>query len=248
MFDLAVFDWSGTLFADTLAWLKADNAVLDAFGGNSVTLRVYRETKTVPLSDFYVNHGCQATDVFERGTELLSLNQSTYEQVSRRCRLRLGARDALRWFQERDIARIILSDLPEERITRYLKRQEMLQHVSRVLGARPKNPFNAQSKGELLLEYFEQNRELDPRRMIVIGDSPEEVELANVHGAASILISGGSYSRKRLVEAHPTILAKSLGEGLTKLSTLMASGRILSPAERAAEAEGRMVGGSSSRP
>lgn len=57
MIKLVIFDWNGVLIADTLDSLDADNHVLKAFGGNPVSLKVFRDTITIPSIDFYVQHG-----------------------------------------------------------------------------------------------------------------------------------------------------------------------------------------------
>ena len=57
MIKLVAFDWNGTLFADTKAVLESVNEVQKAFSLEVLTLKRFRDTTQVPISEFYSANG-----------------------------------------------------------------------------------------------------------------------------------------------------------------------------------------------
>lgn len=85
----------------------------------------------------------------------------------------------------------------------------------------------SENRGELAKEAFLRLREhlsgnLDPRDMIVIGDTPHDIECAHVIGARSLIIrAGSSYELEELAEKKPWKIIDVLPEDPESLVRLL---------------------------
>ena len=91
MIKLVVFDWNGTLLSDTNACMAADSHVIKSFGGNPVTLKVYRDTIIIPSNNFYAQHGCDMSQLNRESKKLGQVFHSFYEERAKKCRARKGS-------------------------------------------------------------------------------------------------------------------------------------------------------------
>ena len=58
MLQLVVWDWNGTLIADTQACMDAGNHVIRTYGGTPLTRKIYAATFDFPTINFYCRQGC----------------------------------------------------------------------------------------------------------------------------------------------------------------------------------------------
>lgn len=97
MIKLIVFDWNGTLLADTRACMDADNFVIQNYGGKPfASVREFRAIVTIPAFDFYVARGCERKKLLADMKTVRAMFHNFYEKRACRCRLRKGARSLLR--------------------------------------------------------------------------------------------------------------------------------------------------------
>ena len=90
-----IFDWNGTLIADTLACMEADNHVLKAFGGRPVDLNSYRDTIIIPAINFYVEHGCDREELIKNSKKVGETFHRYYEPRVLKIRTRRNAKKLL---------------------------------------------------------------------------------------------------------------------------------------------------------
>ena len=62
------------------------------------------------------------------------------------------------------------------------------------------------------LEDYMKDKHFKPGEVVIIGDSPEEIEIGRKMGLKSITITDGFFSTKRLKEKKPDHLVKRLDE------------------------------------
>jgi phosphoglycolate phosphatase len=209
---LIVFDWNGTLLSDTIPSWRAANVCLEYYGVKPISLQKYRETFHFPIIHFYKLNGCDVDDVLARKEEAYTSFQIAYEKFSASARTRRGCRETLQWLKDNNIASIILSNYVTTKIEEQLERLKMrslFQHVSGHDDGM--KIIQSTSKAERLSEYMVKWG-YRPQDTLIIGDSMEEPEIARHLGLTSIGITDGYITEKRLREAKPGHVIRSLKE------------------------------------
>ncbi len=210
---LFVFDWNGTLLADTVPSWKAGNVCLEFYGAEAISLKTHRETFCFPIIPFYEKHGVSEETVLERRDEGNAVFQDTYEQLAAGARTRHGARDLLEYLSEQGAECIILSNYITERIERHLKRLNIEHYFSYVSAHDCNGTTILQSTTKVLRlrDYMSESGHA-PENTIIIGDTMEEPEIARALGITSIGITDGYISRARLRQAAPDHIVHRLDE------------------------------------
>lgn len=204
------FDWNGTLFADTRHCWKSTNHALKMFNLGPVSYDKYVASWAFPIAELYLSLGCDADELHEREKELYSVWGETYEHHVRRARLRRGARSVLQTLNERDHEVLILSNHTVEKINTHTKRLGIHSYFSTILAnGEDRRNFKHRDKGDRLGAYL--NRKHN-RQALVVGDTPEEIEIARHHGIVSVALTHGQCSLKRLRAAKPDFLIHNLTE------------------------------------
>lgn len=205
-----IFDWNGTLLADTQCCWRATNSVLKHLGKKLVTLDDYRTHHTIPFADMYKTFGCDAQELTERRTEIQTVWNGAYDEQSQAARLRRGARGMLTALQEMQYRALILSNHTIANISGHTKRLGVHDCFEAILANdKVGGAFLRKSKGERLPDYAQQN---GYAKAIIVGDSVEEIEIARENNIVSVALSGGVYSTKRLRAAKPDFLIHNLTE------------------------------------
>lgn len=212
MIKLVVFDWNGTLIADSSASAYAVNRVLKSFGGNKVTLKDCRGAVFLPAVDFYAAHGCDRDALLGNMAEAGRVFHSAYESAASKARSRRGARTALSWLLENNIGSIVLSNHMKRRIETQLQRLGIGRYISEVLANSEQDAFLKPGRKCRMLEGYIGSSGLEKSEVMMVGDSPEDVGIAKSIGMTSVAITGGFYSAQRLRKSAPDYTIGSLGE------------------------------------
>ncbi len=200
------------MLADTEASLAADNHVLEVFGGKPVSLKTYRETIIIPSLTFYTMHGVSEKELAGNPEKWGKVFHEFYEERAAKCRSRKGAKKLLQWLNSKNIGPVILSNHTMEGIELQLKRLGIERFFLQVLA----NPAKTASlvernKQKKLANYIETNN-YKKDEAIIIGDSPEEIEMGKSVGIRTIAITHGYYSTARLKASKPDFLINNLLE------------------------------------
>ena len=210
---LIVFDWNGTILADTIPSWKAGNVCLEFCGGQAISLKKYRETFHFPVIHHYTLNGIDVDTVLAKKDEANALFQATYETLAARTRTRSGARDLLKWINQQNMSCIILSNYLTEKIEAHLKRlkiEQYFQHVD-AHDCDGSTILQNTTKTERLSAYMVK-RGYKPQDTVIIGDTMEEPEIARNLGLTSIGITDGYISPARLRQAGPDHIVQALPE------------------------------------
>jgi phosphoglycolate phosphatase len=62
---------------------------------------------------------------------------------------------------------------------------------------------------------------LDPRRAVMIGDTPHDLSAARAHGMRCVLVATGQYTHDELVAAGPDVLLEDLSDGERALRAIL---------------------------
>jgi phosphoglycolate phosphatase len=212
MIKLLVFDFNGVLIADTQACMAADNNVIKTFGGKPVNLKVYRDTIIIPAVNFYSTHGCNREELLKNSKRLGEVFHTFYEKRAAKIRGRKYAKKILKWLYKNNIDSIILSNHTVVGIDYQLKRLGMRDYIKKLLANTAlDSSMKGRNKKEKLIDYIKSNN-FKKSEVMIIGDSPEEVEIGKDAGIKTIAITGGYYSISRLVKSKPDFLINNLIE------------------------------------
>jgi len=210
---LWVFDWNGTILADTVPSWKAGNKCLEFYGAKAISLKLHRETFFFPILPFYEKHGVSAETVLERRDEGNAVFQSAYDRYAAKTRTRHGTRELLEHLNNAGAECIILSNYITEKIESHLKRLK-IDHYFKYISAHDCDGttiLQSTTKVLRLKDYMETSGH-KAADTVIIGDTMEEPEIARALGITSIGITDGYISRKRLREAQPDFIVQRLDQ------------------------------------
>ena len=210
MIKLVVWDWNGTLFADTEACVAAGNHKMKTFGGRQLSRSQYVLNFSFPALDFYCANGCDRESVCR--PEAAKVFHDFYEPRASKCRTRRGARETLRWLDDQGVESLILSNHITEAIKRQLSRLNLSSYLSDVLGNRDLHATQVgNNKVNRMRDYLQRTR-YRPKEALIVGDSPEDVGIGKELGMRTAAIKHGYFSTSRLRASQPDYLIGCLSE------------------------------------
>lgn len=210
---LAIFDWNGTLIADTkIAWV-ASNECLKFYGKEPISYAQQLETFDFPIIHYYKNNGVSVDDVLRTKDEANEIFQTHYDRMAAKARTRRGTRELLEWLKDNDVNCIILSNYLTVKIEAHLERLKIRDYFSFISAnnCNGTSILNSTSKLERLSDYMTK-RGYHPDNAFIIGDSKEEPDIGRHLGLTSIGITGGCINERRLRGAKPSHVIGSLQE------------------------------------
>lgn len=217
MIKLVAFDWNGTILSDTQACQIADNAALELLGQKPISLKKFQELFEVPIINFYKNLGIKVD-----GPNFFAVSENKFHEIyeanAAKARTRAGARDLLKWLQRHKVPAIIISNHIHDRIVEHLVRLKIDKYFDEVIAnGKIGVALKSRTKGDKLKAYMKAHK-IEPGETILVGDTTEEVEIAQELGAISVALTDGYNSTKRLKAAKPDYLLGDLRqiEGIIK--------------------------------
>lgn len=204
--NLIVFDWNGTILADTTACLNATNTVLGSLGLPKATRAHYQKHYTMPLSKMYHALGIDPERLEKCAHEINPLWHATYGTAT--IRLRRGAKAMLQSLRLVSCSSIILSNYVVHRIEEQAQHLGVREHFEDIIAFHVGDAtFRKQGKGARLKEYLQKRH---PRAGLIIGDSEEEIDIGREMGLTTVAITDGMCSTARLRAKKPDFLIPSL--------------------------------------
>ncbi|MFA6279490.1 MAG: HAD family hydrolase [Bdellovibrionales bacterium] len=207
-----IFDWNGTLLADTWLGLESMNKSLALAGAPPATLSRYRNEYFMPLRPMYMRLGCDAKKLEENLQQIFDAFGEHYEKHVHKTNLRRGAKGLLKTLKEEGRRAAILSNHTVEIISSQTQRLDIHHYFDAVLanGADEiKDIMHKADKGKRLKRYVDHH---DIRKALVVGDSAEEVEIAHAYGFLGVGLAGGFSCEEKILAAKPDFMIRSLTE------------------------------------
>ena len=207
-----VFDWNSTLLDDIEALHSSTNVLLAGEGHKPVSLEFFQDHYEIPFGRLYHNLGLEAPQV----QRLLELENSAfhdhYEPRAATAALREGAMEILNHAHTKGVSSFILSNHLVEPIRTQLRRLGIEHFFTEVLAYADRSvQFKDMSKGERL-RRFRVEHGMSDHPTIIVGDSVEEIDIAQEQKFISVAITGGCVSEQRLRAAKPDYIIHSLRE------------------------------------
>lgn len=208
-----VFDWNCTLLDDINVLYSSTNHLLKLVDHPPVTLEFFQTHYNIPFRQLYNNLGLQPAQIEKLINANNTLFHDLYERLALQTELRDGAVWALQYAKAHGVQNYILSNHLVEPIRQQLRRLGVEEFFADVLAYadREDQQTRSMTKGEKLRHFMQQEAIHDHPTMIV-GDSVEEIEIAQEQGLISVAITGGCVSEERLRAGKPDYVIHSLHE------------------------------------
>ncbi|MDR0396069.1 MAG: HAD hydrolase-like protein [Oscillospiraceae bacterium] len=192
MFSTVAWDWNGTLLDDLDAAVGAVNALLEARGLAALDNARYKEIFTFPVIDFYRRAGF-AFEI-ESFEDVAARFVESYMKQSRTCRLFDDAPRALERLREAGLSQVLLTASYEQMLLAQLSAFDIKDCFDELIAQK-----DALARGKTdSARLYMRDKGIDPREMVLIGDSEHDCDVADELGAACILVPRGHHGRDRL--------------------------------------------------
>ncbi|GAA0709465.1 HAD family hydrolase [Dactylosporangium roseum] len=201
-----VWDWNGTLLDDLKLVVDATNVCLATVGGPVITAEDHRRDFRRPILDYYVH-------VLERPVDQVEFQllddafHDAYRLGMQHVRLAPDALEAIgRWSGTQSLLSMFFHD----ELLVEVERHGLNARLARVDG------LPGTVGGHRKATYLERHLaalELDPAKVVLIGDSVDDDDAASSVGASCVLYAGG-FTDTRLLEATGLPVAHSLVEAV----------------------------------
>ncbi len=187
-----IWDWNGTLLDD--AWLCVDvmNSMLKERNLPVKTLEEYRNLFDFPVRDYYLKLGFDFNkEPFEKvGMEFMI----RYNMRQKESRLHADVVNVLEAFSRNDYCQCILSAREQQELLAETQCYLIHSFFTHIYGL---GDHYAHGKTELGIRLMT-NLKIAPEKVLFIGDTCHDAEVADEIGISCILITNGHHSVERL--------------------------------------------------
>ena len=188
-----IWDWNGTLFNDVELCVDVLNNLLVRRGLPAISLDVYKNIFTFPVSDYYAKAG-------------LDLEKYSFEQLgkewmdeyqSRRLEAKLfsGAEKVLRVINSNGIEQSILSAYKQDTLLELVNHFNLHHYFTYLTGL---DHIYATSKVELGKDLMKKLKQHNSN-VLLIGDTIHDFDVAQAMNAGCILVADGHQSKGKLL-------------------------------------------------
>ena len=203
--EMLLWDWNGTLLDDGEYGVGIINAMLRRRGLPEREREEHARIFDFPVRRYYERLGF---DFVREPFEVLSHEfVKTYYAGVDACPLRTGAEALLRLCQSNGLRQWVLSATHETYLMELVHRAGVRSYFEDLLGI---DSVHAPGKVDRGLRFLEEGK-LDPAKVLLIGDTVHDAEVAEAMGIRCWLLEGGHHDPERLRATERPIFS-SLGE------------------------------------
>ncbi|MFF0393225.1 HAD family hydrolase [Kitasatospora sp. NPDC004615] len=205
-----VWDWNGTLLSDMPAVLGASNAALSLVGIAPMSLEEYRAQYEIPVPRFY-HRLLGRMPSRDEWLELDDAFHVKYLELFPSCGLTPGVEELLTGWAAGGRSQSVLSMYEHEKLVPAVDAFGLTRHFVRVDGRR--GDSGGRKAEELAGHLAALDGEIDRQRTVLIGDAADDAHAALSQGIKSVLWTGGSHTREKLVHVGVPVV-DSLAEAV----------------------------------
>ncbi len=187
-----IWDWNGTLLNDAIATVKAVNSMLQNRNLGSITPEEYRERITYPVIQLYYEAGFDLIN--ENYEDMCEEYARYYQENAPDISLHEDAQAILAWFRDKGIRQHIVSASEYGILVEQIAGYGIMDYFDTVYGQRDKRGDSKEHLARSLMAELK----ADPAKVLFIGDTLHDFEIANNIGARCFLVSNGHCSTGRL--------------------------------------------------
>jgi phosphoglycolate phosphatase len=190
-----LWDWNGTLLDDGVFGLEIINAMLRRRGLREPDRAEHGRLFDFPVRRYYERLGFDfAAEPFETVSHEFV---DAYVAGASSCALREGAEETLAWARERGLRQSVLSASRQDYLERFVGHYGLRDYFDELLGI---DSVHAPGKSGRGREWIREAG-IDPARVLLIGDTVHDSEVAEAMGIDCWLVEGGHHAAERLTES-----------------------------------------------
>ncbi len=190
--DHIVWDWNGTLLADTQICVDVLNDLMVERGLEPITRDRYRETFDFPVIDFYRSLGFPSDrEAFEATSHDFI---QRYTERAPGCPLHEGAGELLHRIADASLGQSVLSAALQDSLERAVREYGLQRCFRHLVGAAD---IFAHGKEQAGISWLRQTG-FAPDRVVLVGDTLHDEKVAAAMGVGCVLVAHGHHSRERL--------------------------------------------------
>jgi len=199
-----IWDWNGTLWDDTWLCVEINIHMLKRRGLPPIDINLYRAKLCFPVTGYYRQLGFDyETEPYPRLAEEFI---AEYEKRRFECKLHPEAKELIKFCKTAGIPQAVLSAYEQKALLEATDWFELTGDFTDIIGL---NDIYASGKIENGKQYIA-GLNIDPGKVLFIGDTLHDFEVAEAMGVQCVLIANGHNSRRRL-EACGVPVFDSLG-------------------------------------
>ena len=201
--DYVVWDWNGTLFNDLDLCYYCINRLLFNNGYKILpTIDEYKQVFGFPIEDYYKRAGFDFTK--KPYKELAHEYMDMYLPMTKYCTLAPSALQTLERFKNEGVKQYIISATKQDILDEQVDMFNIRPYFDGIYGI---DNVYAASKSALAHKFLDEHRDIE--RILYIGDTYHDLEVALILHARAFLYSGGH----QLLEKDPSFtIINSLNE------------------------------------
>jgi len=195
-----IWDWNGTLIDDTQLCVDLVNLQLDYFSLPKVDINYYRNNFRFPVRSYYSLLGLPCDEIHYQKISTVFIEN--YRKKFRQCLLHDGVENCLKNLHDFGVQNSILSAGMKSDLYSFVSHflpLEIFNHISGV------DNVLAQGKIEIAARHLE-ILQIDVSKVLMVGDTLHDLEVAIEMGVDCLLFSGGHNSCTILSESTVPVI------------------------------------------
>lgn len=191
-----IWDWNGTLIDDAWLGVAVMNEMLEKKRLPTITVDYYRAVFGFPVRDYYRQLGFSIDEdpVWE---EVANDFIGGYHRRMHEVRLFSDVVPTLETFRKKGLTQVILSAMEQKTLTRHVAALGIAQYFSVIQGI---DDHYANGK-EHMAQAMGERLGVAPERILFVGDTLHDIDVARRIGCDCCLCSRGHQSKERLLAA-----------------------------------------------
>ena len=184
-----IWDFNGTVLDDVHMAVAAVNDMLISRGLETTNLEVYKNTLTMPLTEYYKTVGIYCDDIAGLSVEFRGFCAKHPELA----KIADGVKEVIAYAKEKGITNVLMSSLYHPHLIEEVEKYSVADWFDEIIGLSDRNLGSKQNNA---LEYIERHK-LNANNILFIGDIISDSQMAKSVGGQTILISNGHMSYER---------------------------------------------------
>ena len=196
-----IWDGNGTILDDVNLCTEIINNILTKRNLPTVTVERYKDIFTFPVINYYKEVGL---DISGNNFEIMShefINE--YESKKLDCSLFPGAKELLDYFKTHNLSQSVLSAYSQHTLEEVINHFGLSNYFIKLVGL---NNIYAASKLDNGIKWIKELN-INPKQVLMIGDTLHDYEVAYEMGIDCILFSGGHQSKEKLEQENISVIS-----------------------------------------